>query len=378
MAQHHCRRIDLLNNRKRGKNMSTFTKKFKKIASTSALVLTLGIVATTSTTFASHHFESDLAKANPQFDLTDMYVFDSKKRGYTTFMMNVNPQTGKDGNAAFGENGVYNFHIASDKQFENEGITVTAHLTDGKLVFGIADGANQAVGTKGKMFGKAEVGKEAKFKNGIRVWSGAAQDTFVGNSEGLIGFMTKLLGKGEFDLSPFDKGMDLFKDFQSSVIVVEVPNKMLPKNIHVYASSAMYNKDQWVQVNRLANPLLTHMFMATNKMEVSEHIQHRPDFDLTRAYAVSGTVLRTVTLDNKLANPVAYADSVAAKLLPDMIPYKVGSKAAYTFEKVNGRKPSDDAMDAVLSIFVGRKITDNANTFNRHPKSFPYVMPIKK
>ncbi len=87
----------------------------------------------------------------------------------------------------------------------------------------------------------------------------------------------------------------------------------------------MYNKDQWVQVNRLANPLLTHMFMASKPMEVSEHIQHRPDFDLTRAYAVSGGVLRAVTLDNKLSNPVTYADSVAKKLLPDMIPYQVGS-----------------------------------------------------
>jgi len=188
--------------------------------------------------------------------------------------------------------------------------------------------------------------------------------------------MTKLLGKGELDLSTFDKGVDLFKDFQSSVIVIEVPNKMLPKSINVYASSSMYNKDQWVQVNRLANPLLTHMFMANNPMEVSEHIQHRPDFDSTRAYAISGMVLRAVTLDKKIPTPVTYADSVAAKLLPDMIPYKVGSKAVYSFDKINGRNPRDDAMDAVLSIFVGRKVSDNANTFNRHPNSFPYVKAI--
>jgi hypothetical protein len=355
-----------------------FAHKLKKLASTSSLVIVLGLLAPTTPTYASHHFESDLAKTHPQYDLTDMFVFDAKSRNYTTFMMNVNPTTGTTGNAAFGDKGVYSFHIAKDKQVSEGGMTITAHLNAGKMVFGLSDGANPAVGTKGKMFGEASVGKKAKFKNGIRVWSGAARDTFVGNSEGIIGFMTKLLGKGEFDLSTFDKGVDLFKDFQSSVIVVEVPNKMLPKNIYVYASSAMYNKDQWVQVNRLANPLLTHMFMANNPMEVSEHIQHRPDFDSTRAYAVSGTVLRAVTLDNKKSNPVAYADSVAAKLLPDMIPYNVGSKAVYSFDKINGRKPTDDAMDAVLSIFVGRKITDNANTFDRHPKDFPYVKPIKK
>lgn len=358
--------------------MSIYINKFRILSLTSALVLLLGIAGQIIPAYASHHFESELAKKYPQFDLTDMFVFKSDHSGYTAFMMNINPTTGKDGNAAFGENGVYSFHIASSKELKGVGLTITAYLDNGQLVFGIAEGANQAIGAKGQVIGKAAVGKESKFDNGIRVWSGAARDTFVGNSEGIIGFMTKLLGEGKFDLSTFNKGVDLFKDFQSSVIVVEVPNKMLPKNIYVYASSAMYNTDQWVQVNRLAHPLVTHMFMANNKMEVSEHTQHRPDSDLTRAYAVSGTVLRAVILDNKMSNPVAYADSVAAKLLPDMIPYKVGTEAAYTFKSINGRKPSDDAMDAVLSMFVGRQITDNANNFNRHPKKFPYVVRIKK
>lgn len=358
--------------------MSVYINRLKTGLITSALVLLVGAIFQMTPAFASHHFESELAVKNPQFDLTDMFVFESEQSGYTVFMMNVNPTTGTDGNAAFGENGVYSFHIASDKEFKKGGITITAYLDKDKLVFGIVEGANQAVGAKGRVIGKATVGKASTFNDGIRVWSGAAHDTFVGNSEGIIGFMTQLLGEGTLALPAFDKGVDLFKDFQSSVIVVEVPNTMLPGNIHVYATTAMYNVDQWVQVNRLANPLMTHMFMVNNKMEISEHIQHRPDSDLTRAYAVSGTVLRAVTLDNKLPSPVAYADSVAVKLLPDMIPYNVGTEAAYTFEKINGRKPSDDAMDAALSIFVGREVTDHANTFNRHPKQFPYVNQIEK
>lgn len=358
--------------------MSSSISKFKKLSLTSLIVFTFGTAIHPTSSFASHHFESDLAKNYPQFDLTDMFVFESERSGYTSFMMNINPTTGKDGNAAFGENGVYSFHIATNKELKGDGLTITAYLDNGYLVFGIIDGANQAVGTKGQLIGKSAVGQEAKFDNGIRVWSGAARDTFVGNSEGIIGFMTKLLAEGKFDLSPFSKGVDLFKDFQSSVIVVEVPNKMLPENIYVYASSAMYQTDLWVQVNRVAHPLLTHMFMANNKMEISEHIQHRPDVDPSRAYAVSSTVLRSVILDNKMSNPVAYADSVAAKLLPDMIPYNVGTEAAYTFESINGRKPSDDAMDAALSMFVGRQVTDNANTFDRHPNTFPYVVRVEK
>lgn len=356
--------------------MTTFSNKFKKLASTSALVLTLGIITTTSTTYASHHFESSLAQAYPQFDLTDMYVFDSDKKGYTTFIMDVNPTTGKDGKAMFGENGVYSFHIAADRKMTGEGLTITAHLVGNDFVFGIASGANPAVGTKGEMVGKAMVGKSQKFKNGIRVWTGAARDPFVGNSAGIIAFSQKL-AKGELDLSAYDGGVDLFAAFNTSAIVVEVPNKMLPKHINVYASSAMYNVDKWEQVNRLANPLMTHLFMADNKMEVAEHVGHRPDMDLTRTYAVSGRVLRAITLDGKLSNPVEYADSVAAKLLPDMIPYKVGTKASYGFKKINGRAPTDDAMDTVLSFFLGREVTDHANTFDRHPSKFPYLVPVK-
>ncbi|KZN61640.1 DUF4331 family protein [Pseudoalteromonas luteoviolacea] len=340
-----------------------------------AILVAIGFNLSPPIAHASHHFESKLAQQHPKFDLTDMFVFNSDQRGYTSFMMDVNPTT-KD-KAEFGENGVYSFHIARGKSFSGEGLTITTHLEGGQLVFGIIDGANQAVGVKGKVFGKAAVGKTARFKNGIKVWSGAAHDPFVGNSEGIIGFLTTLIGKGELELSKFNNGIDLFKDFKSSIILIEVPNKMLPENIHVYATSAMYNVDQWVQVNRVANPLVTHLFLANNKMEVSEHVHHRPDSDLSRRYAISGMVLRAVALDGKKTNLVEYSDSVAEQLLPDVIPYKVGSRAEYRYGSVNGRKPSDDAMDAVLSLFMGRKVTDHANTFNRHPTKFPYVVPVK-
>ncbi|TQF70585.1 DUF4331 family protein [Pseudoalteromonas luteoviolacea] len=345
------------------------------LSKTTLALLALTVGLSSAPVIASHHFESKLAQQYPQFDLTDMFVFDSQKQGYTAFMMDVNPTT--KGRADFGENGVYSFHIANDKLLSVGGITITVHLQGEQLVFGLADGANQAIGMKGKEFGRATIGKTSKFKNGIKVWSGAAHDPFVGNSEGIIGFLTTLIGKGKLELSKFSKGVDLFKDFRSSIILIEVPNKMLPKNIRVYATSAMYNVDQWVQVNRVANPLITHLFLANNQMEVSEHVHHRPDSDVSRRYAISGMVLRAVALDGKRTNLVEYSDSIAEQLLPDMISYKVGSRAEYSYPDINGRKPSDDAMDAVLSLFMGRKVTDNANTFNRHPNKFPYVVPVK-
>ena len=325
--------------------------------------------------YASHHFESELAQKNPQFDLTDLFVFQSDRENNTAFIMDVNPTTGADGMAAFGENGVYSFHIATDPADLKGGFTITAYLDNGELVFGKAEGANQAIGTKGKTFGRSTERKEQTFANGVKVWWGAARDPFVGNSAGIVVFREQL-ALGKLDLDAFKDGVDLFATLNSSILVVEIPNEMLPENIHVYASSAMYNVDKWEQVNRLANPLMTHLYMANNRFEVMEHVGHRPDIDVSQRHAVSSLVLRAIVLDKKLDAPVAYADSVAKKMLPDLIPYQVGTDAAYTSEKINGRKPSDDAMDAALSIFIGRSVTDNANTFDRHPDTFPYVVPV--
>ncbi len=324
---------------------------------------------------ASHHFESKLAQQHPEFDLTDLYIFPSERKGFTTLMMDINPTTTKGG-AKFGDNGIYSFHVASNNDLE-QGVTITAYYKDNTFSFGLANGANLAVGTVGEKVGTAKVGEIKEFKNGLKVWSGAARDPFVGNSAGIIQF-NKSLNEGTLDLNAFSGGVDLFAGLNTSVIVVEMPNHMLPKEVYVYATTAMYNIDKWEQVNRIANPLMTHLLLVQNSMEIAEHIGHRPDRDFSRAYEVAGRVLRAVSLDGKIKNPVKYADNVAKKFLPDVIPYVIGTKAEYSFDNINGRKPNDDAMDAVLSIFLGRQVSDNANSFDRHPKKFPYVVPLEQ
>lgn len=345
----------------------------KAIQAFGALLAVLAFLS--SPGIASHHFESQLAKQYPEYDLTDLYVFDAEAAPRTVFIMDVNPTTKSDGKPALGNNGVYSFHVASNRELTGKGLTITAHIEGNEIVVGIVDRANPAVGSLGTEVGRARIGSEATLQNGIRVWTGAARDPFVGNSDGIIKFNQEF-DNSKLDLAAFDQGQDLFRTFYTTAIVMEVPNALLPPQIAVFATSAMYNVDKWDQVNRLAHPLMTHLFMHNNPMEVSEHVGHRPDRDNTRKYALSANVLKAVVLDSRIKDPVAYADKVANLLLPDLLTYRVGSKAAYTFDSVNGRRPSDDAMDVALSLYVGRAVTDRANTFDRHPKSFPYVVPV--
>lgn len=342
---------------------------------TKTSLLLAASVLTAAVAFASHHFESKLAQQFPAYDLTDLYVFDAEKSGSTVFIMDVNPTTKIDGKPQFGDNGVYSFHVASNREMTGKGLTLTVHVVGSEVVVGILDGANAAVGAIGKEVGRAPIGSDKTLPNGIRVWTGAAKDPFVGNSEGIIKF-DQNLSASKLDMSVYDKGVDLFATLYTSAIVLEVPNSLLPPEIAVYASSAMYNVDKWEQVNRLAHPLMTHLFMYNNTAEVSEHVAHRPDRDATRKYALSANVLKAVVLDGKMKNPVAYSDKIADLLLPDMLTYKVGTPASYTVGVLNGRKLTDDAMDTALSMLMGRAVTDNANTFDRQSKSFPYVVPI--
>jgi len=175
---------------------------------------------------------------------------------------------------------------------------------------------------------------------------------------------------------PLTTGRICFKRFNSSIIVVEVPNSMLPDTIHVFATSAMQLDGKWIQVNRLAHPLLTHLFIMGDDNLSIEHVAHRPDEDSRRLFWVAATIARVATLAGTQKDPIAYGDEMAARLLPDMIPYKVGSKAHYSVEEFNGRPTTDDAMDTALSICIGTSFTDKANTFDRHPTTFPYVVPI--
>ncbi|MEZ9526437.1 DUF4331 family protein [Enterovibrio norvegicus] len=327
-----------------------------------------------SMTIASHHFETPLSQANPEYDLTDLYVFDAKTKDKTAFILDINPTTPADGNPAFGDNGIYYLHLANDRDMSG-GKTFSFKYSNNQITLGELNDANPAPGEQGNIIGSAEVGKDTTLANGIRIWSGAARDPFVGNSVGITKFRIALR-EGKFDDAAFNNKGDLFSALNTSSIAIEVPNNLLPKKIFVFATSAMLLDDQWVQVNRIANVLLTHLFLLSDEATSVEHVSHRPDEDHLRLFWVASTIARAAALNGSQANPIAYGDAMAKRLLPDMIPYQVGTKANYGVDAFNGRAPTDDAMDTVLSIFSGKAMTDHANTFDRHPEQFPHLVPL--
>jgi hypothetical protein len=70
-------------------------------------------------------------------------------------------------------------------------------------------------------------------------------------------------------------------------------------------------------------------------------------------------------------------EALAERLLPDLLPYRVGSVAGFGFSGINGRAPSDNAPEVMFCLVTDSGIPSgltprrDANCGNR----FPYVIP---
>ena len=334
------------------------------------------MLAISTTVSASHHFDSSLALGDPAEDLAEIYVFPSERTGYTVFILNVNPSVEPGSASPFDDQGLYNIHIGQDKAL-SKGITLTFQFTGSKGRIGMVQGANEGVGSRGQVVGEFEIGKTAEVGEGLRVWTGSIRDPFMGNCVGLARQHVSE-ASGKFNPNVYDNAVDFFEPRAVGSIVVEVPNSMLGKSIYVYATAAKHLVDHWIQVNRMANPLLTHLFMHFDTQNTLEHVVHRPDSDFMRASTISGHVLRMITMaGTHKDDAVEYSDHVVKLLLPDLIGYTVGKHAHYSPGTTGGRALGDDVMDSLISLLWGKTMTDGAN-FNddRHQARFPYVIPL--
>ena len=121
------------------------------------LIPTVAYLTLASNLQASHHFQSGLAQKYPAFNVGDLFVFKSKNRDKTTFILTTNPSTpGKGGKSAdlspktaFADNGLYNIHIAQNTK-DYSGSTYTFHFKGKEIRMGKINGANEEGGKRQK------------------------------------------------------------------------------------------------------------------------------------------------------------------------------------------------------------------------------------
>jgi hypothetical protein len=80
-------------------------------------------------------------------------------------------------------------------------------------------------------------------------------------------------------------------------------------------------------------------------------------------------------------DPQAYAEAVAARLLPNVLPYRIGTAAVYGFNELNGRSLTDNAPDVMFSLATNTAVTIGltAGSVVLTPtRTFPYVPQLPR
>jgi hypothetical protein len=326
-----------------------------------------------------HHFSTELARSHPQLDLTDVYAFESDRPGRTCLVLIVNPKSEPEAGDNFSGDAIYKFHLGADK-LNNSGLTYTARFRSGVMAVGRLEFSQNGLGLAGNALGETRLNKVAELAGGLRCWAGAVRDPFFGNQNGLRE-LREAFAKGELDLDAFKRhpGESPFDRIVSSAIVLEIPNALLPPTIYYFASVEWHDEGHWHQANRVGYVLVPHLYLfSTTDEERSRRHEHQPALDSQYRALAEETIEKYVRLAGFQSDPAAYSKCIAESILPDAVPYRIGSKAHYGLEGANGRKLSDDAMDAALSWVVGGPVNDGVDQpADRVSSSFPFVVPLR-
>jgi hypothetical protein len=175
-----------------------------------------------------------------------------------------------------------------------------------------------------------------------------------------------------FDAGAFNNfqftGTDFFADKDICSIVLEVPNAALgPKLMGLWARTVIRadrDDGRWMQAERGARASQTP-FLTGEQNEAYRAAEPADDARFVGAFAHS--------LEHTGGFAPVEARRVAGTLLPDLMYYDPTCPASYPD---NGRKPSDDAADAFLTVITNGKVTeDGIGLHNDLLTEFPFLGP---
>jgi Domain of unknown function (DUF4331) len=163
-------------------------------------------------------------------------------------------------------------------------------------------------------------------------------------------------------------GTDFFADKDICSIALEVSNAVLgPKEVRLWARTVIRADGDgggWVQAERGARASQTP-FLTGEQNEAYRAAEPADDARFVDVFAHS--------LEHTGGFAPEEARRVARTLLPDLLRYDPTRPASYPH---NGRKPSDDAADAFLTVITNGKVTgDKIGPHDDLLAEFPYLGP---
>jgi len=229
-------------------------------------------------------------------------------------------------------------------------------------------------------------GKVVTAASGLRFWAGKAGDPFWIEPDVLhaVGHAFQdgtLINLGGWDPS---HARNLFAGHTAYAMVLEVPDSVLlagannDRRIGVWAVSTLAtDAGGWRSINRVGLPMIHPLFTQFNEDLGNRLNAGHPSEDMaTYGKAVIQSIAGVVSANGTAEDPQAYAETVAHRFFPNILPYKVGTPAVFGFAEWNGRSLTDNAPDVMFSIAANTPVSlgiGKESVASKPSKIFPYV-----
>jgi hypothetical protein len=339
----------------------------------------------------SHHLDSPIARQDIRLDITDLYVFRGETG--TVFVINVcHSIFGPIPVPGYHPEGMYEFKVDLNGDAVED---VTYRLTfderdsHGKqrYVLRCIRGA-EAVDphAPGTVVAQGTSDEPVTTTSGLRVWAGKAGDPFWIEPDVLHAVGHAFQDGTSVNLSGWDasRAKNLFAGHTVYSIVLEVPDGELlagvsnNRRVGVWAVSTLAtDAGGWRSINRVGLPMIHPLFTQYNEDLGNRLNAGRPSDDFaTYGEAVIKAIAGVVSAYGTAEDPKAYAETVARRFFPNILPYEVGTPAAFGFARWNGRSLTDNAPDVMFSMAANTPVRlgiGKESVTSKPSAVFPYV-----
>jgi hypothetical protein len=316
-----------------------------------------------------------------RLEISDQYVF----RGGTgtVFVMTTN----RSGTGGFDPGARYEFKVHvhgsayeeltyrvafAEPDPDGSQLLELHRLTGSRARDDTAGGALLADGRTGTV-----VGGEA----GLRLWAGVAADPCYLDLA-LLGRVSAAIRDGTgVDLSGWQQAAatNSFAGATVHAIVLEIHDHdaWLPSagEIAVWSTTRLVPAAGGCQqVDRTGLPLLRPLF------RLADGTTHPVDDRATDGKRLAELVAGVVAAGGTVDDPAGYGEAVAQRLLPDVLPYRTGTRAGFDFSRHNGRALGDNVAEVMFSLVTNSAVPTGlsaATTSDTRSDEFPYVVPAQ-
>jgi len=339
----------------------------------------------------SHHLDSPIARQDIRLDITDLYVF--RGQTGTVFIINLcHSIFGPIPVPGYHPEGMYEFKVDLNHDAVEDvtyRLTFTERDAHGKQNYVVrcirgADAVDPHA--PGSVVARGATGEPVTTESGLHVWAGQSGDPFWIEPDVLHAVGHAFQDGKTVNLSGWDpsRAKNLFAGHTVYSIVLEIPDAELlagaagNRRVGVWAvSSLATDAGGWRSINRIALPMIHPLFTQFNEDLGNRLNAGRPADDFaTHGETVIKEVAGVVAAYGTAEDPRAYAEKVAHRFFPNILPYVVGTPASFGFVEWNGRSLTDNAPDVMFTMAANTPIRlgiGKESVTSKPSTTFPYT-----